>query len=612
MNKSSIMKYIDKITATILKPIQENLIFFIFLYLLGILTMMIEVWALNYKIQRFNFFSWIFDLYLICLLLTLLPYKIRIWWKVITAFILYSLSLINSFCAHRFSAKIGTEILNVVLETNKRESSEFIDKYINLEILQTGVGLILILIVFHLTFAYSLGSLKKWLIYEWNNCRFPIFKTILKYPMAIFILASFLICTQSRIRVIQLLMVENVEDVDNYTSNFAENTPFNNLLFSLKMRQLANRGLTVLADTQEKAEIDTCTYTSDHIVLIIGESFIKDHAQLYGYSKETTPCQIKRQQKSEHGCLVAFTDVISPSNLTSIVFKNSFSMHSIEDKSNWSYFPLFPVLFRRAGYNVTFLTNQFVQALNNDIFNASGGLFLNEKRLSTAQFDHRNTRTHQFDIGLLSDYDSLKQFNSAHQLTIFHLAGQHIDFYKRSPEKMKKFSISDYQERNNLDNSAKQLVADYDNATLYNDYVVDSILKKYESEDAIVIYMPDHGEECYDELQRMGRLPVGNYSPEVLRQEYRIPFWIWCSERYINKHHEIFEQINEARNRPFMIDDLPHLMLYLAGIHCKTYQETRCLISDKFNMKRKRLVACIIDYDSIVTNTKNNRNNKSH
>ena len=606
------MKRIEKVIALILRPIRENSIFFIFLYLLGILTMIIEVWALNYKIQRFNFFSWIFDLYLICLLLTLLPYKIRIWWKVITAFILYSLSLINSFCAHRFSAKIGTEILNVVLETNPRESSEFIEKYINFDILQTGVGVILILLIIHLILTFSLKRFKQKLIYKWENFHFPISKTILKYSMVLFIIASFLICAQSRIRVIQLLMVEDVEDVDNYTSNFAENTPFNNLLFSLKMRQLANRGLKVLADTQEKVKIDTCTYTSNHIVLIIGESYIKDHAQLYGYSKETTPCQMERQQNSKHGCLVAFTDVISPSNLTSIVFKNSFSMHSIEDKSNWSYFPLFPVLFRRAGYNVTFLTNQFVQALNNDIFNASGGLFLNEKRLSTAQFDHRNTRTHQFDIGLLSDYDSLKQFNSAHQLTIFHLAGQHIDFYKRSPEKMKKFSISDYQERNNLDNSAKQLVADYDNATLYNDYVVDSILKKYESEDAIVIYMPDHGEECYDELQRMGRLPVGNYSPEVLRQEYRIPFWIWCSDKYINKHLEIFEQVKDAKNRPFMIDDLPHLMLYLAGIHCKTYQETRCLISDKFNMKRKRLVAGIIDYDSIVTNTKNNRNNKSH
>lgn len=595
------MKQIEKILSMILRPIRENLIFFIFLYFLGILTMMIEVWTLHYTVQRFNFFSWILDLYLLCLLLTILPYKIRKWVKFLFAFVLYSLSIINSFCVYKFCSKIGTEILNVVLETNPKESSEFIDKYINLEILQSVVGLVFILLFVHILFVLSFDHFKKWLSYKWAKCRFPLFKIVLKSAMVLLIIASFYICTQSRIRVIQLMMVSNIEDVDNYTSNFAENTPFNNLLFSIKMRQLANRGLKVLADTQDKVEIDSCSYTSDHIVLIIGESYIKDHAQLYGYSKETTPLQVERQKENEHGCLVAFTDVVSPSNLTSIVFKNSFSLHSIEDKSNWSYFPLFPVLFRRAGYNVSFLTNQFVQALNTDIFNISGGLFLNEKRLSEAQFDHRNTKTHQFDIDLLSDYDSLKQYNFTHQLTIFHLAGQHIDFYKRSPETMKKFSASDYLGRKELDNSARQLVADYDNATLYNDFVVDSILKRYEHEDAIVIYMPDHGEECYDELQRFGRLPIGNYSPEVLRQEYRIPFWIWCSAEYIDKHSQLFKQIKNARNRPFMIDDLPHLMLYLAGIHCKEYQETRCLINDDFDIKRKRLISGKIDFDSVVT-----------
>jgi len=603
------MKRIEKILSIVLKPIRENFIFFVFLYVLGILTMMIEVWTLHFSIQRFNFFSWILDLYLLCLLLTILPRVLKKWLKFLVAFVLYSLSIINSFCVYKFYSKIGTEILNVVLETNPTESSEFIDKYINLDLLQSGVGVIIILLFLHVLFESSLGRFKKKILNIWGQCRFPLLKFVLKSTMTFIIAVSFFICIQSRIMVIQLMKVRNVEDVDKYTSNFAENTPFNNLLFSIKMRQLANRGLKVLAETQDKVEIDSCSYTSDHIVLIIGESYIKDHAQLYGYSKETTPLQMERQQENEHGCLVAFTDVITPSNLTSIVFKNTFSLHSIEDKTSWSYYPLFPVLFRRAGYNVTFLTNQFVQSLNTDIFNVSGGLFLNERRLSEAQFDHRNTKTHQYDIELLSEYDSLKIYNSTHQLTMFHLAGQHIDFDKRCPKTMKKFCASDYNERKELDNSAKQLVADYDNATLYNDFVVDSILKHYEHEDAVVIYMPDHGEECYDELQRLGRLPVGYYSPEVLRQEYRIPFWIWCSNRYIKNHYQIFDQIKEARNRPFMTDDLPHLLLYLAGIHCKEYQETRSLISNSFNAKRKRLISGEIDYDSIVPVHKSLRDN---
>ena len=49
-----------------------------------------------------------------------------------------------------------------------------------------------------------------------------------------------------------------------------------------------------------------------------------------------------------------------------------------------------------------------------------------------------------------------------------------------------------------------------------------------------------------------------------------------------------------------MTDDLPHLLLYLAGIKCVGYNEERNLISDRFNMGRKRLINGKIDYDSVV------------
>ena len=215
------------------------------------------------------------------------------------------------------------------------------------------------------------------------------------------------------------------------------------------------------------------------------------------------------------------------------------------------------------------------------------------------QFDYRNIRTYRYDMNLLEEYDSLKQYQTDHNLIIFHLAGQHIDFYKRSPNEYKKFNISDYMDRTDLDKSEKQIVADYDNATYYNDLVVDSIVKQYENDNAIVIYMPDHGEECYDETHRMGRLPVGNYAPETLRQEYRIPFWIWCSKSYIDTHPELYAQIVESRKRPFMTDDLPHLLLYLAGISCEYYSEKRNLVSPSFDENRKRIINGNVDYDQV-------------
>ena len=520
--------------------------------------------------------------------------------KGLIATILYALSFVELFCVDKFSARITPEILNVVLETNSRESSEFIHQYIDLGLLLSGVGVVFFIMILHICTSGCFHHLKRFLKSVFDvKCGSLLL--VAKIAIVGMIILSSVLCLNSRIQLAKLMLASTVEETDRYVSNFSENTPFNNLLFSIKMHQLSNMGLDDLIAIQDAVEIDSCSFTSNNIILIIGESFIRCHSQLYGYHLSTTPRQLhRRDSPGKGGRLVVFTDVISPSNLTSIVFKNMFSLYSLDSESNWSDSPLFPILFRKAGYNITFLTNQFVPTLNTDIFNVSGGLFLNEPKLSAAQFSYRNTKTHQYDLSLLDDYDSLKRFNSKHQLTIFHLAGQHIYFSKRCPPHLKQFSVSDYSERNNLDEEAKQLVADYDNATFYNDLVVDSIIKIFEGEDAIVVYVPDHGEECYDELQRVGRLPANNSSPEVLRQEYRIPFWIWCSERYVQKHPQLYDQISNSANRPFMTDDLPHLLLYLAGIKCVGYNEERNLISDRFNMGRKRLINGKIDYDSVV------------
>ena len=41
-------------------------------------------------------------------------------------------------------------------------------------------------------------------------------------------------------------------------------------------------------------------------------------------------------------------------------------------------------------------------------------------------------------------------------------------------------------------------MAHYDNATRWNDEVVDRILSNFANEDAVVVYFSDHGEEVYD------------------------------------------------------------------------------------------------------------------
>lgn len=588
-----------RIITYLINPIRKNIIFFVFIYLLGITNAFIETYLLGFKIPYFVFLSQIFDVYLLCLFVYLHPIKLRKYLVALFSFISYTLCIINVFCVYRFYAKLGPQIYNLVMETNPKETGEFFNNYITIDILFSPV--IIIFFVFLLNIVVLLcknriqrlikaSALSKFGGHNiWSAC------------ICVVVLFCCIVCFKSRTKMVSIMCSPDISTVDKYVDNKTLNTPVYNLLFAIKMRQLSENGLNILIKSQENALIDSCRYISDNIVLIVGESYIRDHSQLYGYNKETTPCQRARNIDSRNGHLVYFDNVVSPSNLTSTVFKNVLSLHSIDDSVSWESFPLFPVLFRKAGFQVTFITNQYVQSLGTDVFNFSGGMFINDNRLSQLQFDHRNIKAHRYDEDLLVDYDSLSLFNTSHNLIIFHLAGQHFEFYKRFPGHMRAFSVRDYVGRKDLSDNEKQIVADYDNATKYNDFVLDKIVERFEDKDAIVIYMPDHGEECYDEIHRTGRMAGENFSPAMARQEYRIPFWIWCSNKYILNHPHVYNSILKSRNRPFMTDDISHMLLFLAGIKTSYYDDKRNVLSDKFDVNRPRFIEGKVDYDRLVS-----------
>lgn len=220
--------------------------------------------------------------------------------------------------------------------------------------------------------------------------------------------------------------------------------------------------------------------------------------------------------------------------------------------------------------------------------------------MSESQFDSRNISSHEFDEGLLADYDSLKNENGKHNLIIFHLIGQHVGYEKRYPSDRLHFDYDDY-DRKDLNRTELKMLRDYDNATLYNDSVVDAIIRKFEHSDAIVIYMPDHAEECFDDLHNFGRMQNARLFPRMVRQEFEIPFWIWCSHDYVRNHPDIYQEIILARHRPFMTDNLPQMLVYLAGIHCPYYKPENNLLSPVFNEKRPRLLKGKVDYDTLMT-----------
>ena len=567
----------------LIKPIERNSLFFVFMLLVGVIM----------NVSHRNIFGYVeltADVYFICFLLNLSPRVLHHGLQVMLSCIVYVIAIIDACCKTLFDTPITPTMVLLAQETTGREATEFFSQYLKPELLYSVADVIVLLAVCHAVMVI-------------RKVKIPIY--YLKQPF----IASALMLTLvigaclSVYDKVQLYSSKNLSELEAAVTNgFAHiYHPVERIVYGLYSNRLIAKQVDGVIMANSQIRVNSCEFTSPIIVLIIGESANRHHSQLYGYPLSTTPRQLALMKGKDS--LAVFTDVVSPWNLTSRVFKQIFSLQSVGVKGNWSNYTLFPAVFKKAGYHVSFLSNQFPYGINYTpdwTNNLSGGFFLNHPQLNKQMFDYRNTNIHEYDEELLNDYKNIG-IKEKSQLIIFHLLGQHFQYSLRCKSNMKRFGTNDYP-RTDLTKEEKQTIADYDNATLYNDYVLSKIIEQFKDKEAIVIYLSDHGEDCYGkDAQIAGRLTEAEQIDiKKYHEEFEIPFWIWCSTTYRRKHHKIFIETLQARNNKFMTDDLPHLLFYLAGIKIKDYKAERNLISPYFNNARHRLVLRNIDYDQAL------------
>lgn len=597
------MKRLLQLSSLFWKPIQLNAAFFVFMYALGWFCTQNEVQlhlrgAHPYDLSAVEIF---FDLYVLCALLALIPKAARTWVRPTVAVVLYAVALIDVFCYVKFESTLTPTMLMLFFETNGQEAREFLTSYVGSDLFSSLTGGVLLIALLHVLWSAFSYWWKRHVKVRLSEPYSSFSKAVAGLLSVTLFIYCAIQCWSNKPAFVRLMAGQNIGEVEHELTTRGHATlylPVYRLAFSLRANHLTAQQIDALRSQLNHAPIDRCDFRTPQLVLIIGESYNRYRSQLYGYGRPTTPRQLERMRDSS---LIAFTDVVAPWNLTSFVFKHTFSLHDVGDEGLWCDAPLFPELFRRAGYHVTFLTNQFLPKLGEQVFDFSGGFFLNDPQLSAAMFDDRNQCTHPYDEGLLRDYDALlKKQHYDHQLTIFHLMGQHVDYLGRFPRKTRRhFSPADYH-RTDLSEDRQQINADYDNAVLYNDSVVDQILHRFEQENALVIYMPDHGEECFnDSTDLFGRQHSTAIDYRLAREEFEIPFWIWASESYREDHPDIWAAIRQYSHRPYMTDLLPHTLLSLAGIHTPLYRKERDVLHADYDKQRPRLLKAVTNYNTL-------------
>ncbi len=491
--------------------------------------------------------------------------------------------------------RLGMGILPIYYQTfvqsNLNETTEMLETYLSTSIILSPLLLILVLLLLHIIVSCRKIKINYSFIHPYSR-PIKLFITILLFCSLVFsygnkkYLFYRIICQTSELEFQEKYFM---------TPKTGYYLPIYRLAYSISEYNSLKYVTKALRKTLNKNAVDSCQYICPDIVLIIGESYNRHHSQLYGYSLPTTPCQTALYQT---GRLVPFTDVISSWNMTCESFEDFFSLYAVGSNENWYDYPFLTTMFRQAGYEVFFLSNQFVMNPSESFSAFIEDIFINDKEISELQFSHRNENIHPYDMGLLDDYQKMKKLSSAHNLWIFHTMGLHAKFSERYPSEWKKFTSADYH-RPDLNEEMLEELADYDNAILYNDYFLNAVINAFKDKEAVIVFLSDHGERVFDNSTEFGRNLTWNVND--IKQQFEIPFWFYFTEAYREKHPEVVETVISVKNKRYMTDIISHTLIHLAGIQSKYYRPEYDILNPAYDEQRKRMIRNQRDFDAIVS-----------
>ena len=524
--------------------------------------------------------------FLISYILTLIVYYThRKWVKVFFYTIGCTIFSIDIFLYIVFHKVISPQVLTVIGETNYGEAHDFLQTFL---LSPKGI-LTLFIVAFVVTIIYV--SEKQRQVFVSYLEHHPIKKDLIDaVALSLAVIGAFNAGVYYK-------LLTNKLDKDIILSDSTDS--FTSTLCAL--RAIAFNAYEMKKAVQNANNVRSGKITekdSLNVIFIIGESYNKRHAQIYGYQLPTTPRLMEEERK---GNLFVFKDVVSPSNYTTTVMKNMMCCNSLAKNEKWYDTPFVPTIFKRSGMEVDYWDNQRINSRN--IYDFTLNAFLFNRDIIKLSYNRIAPQVFKYDDQLVSNYELYKnKATGKYKFVIFHLMGQHIDAEERYPhDHFSRFSAKDiHKEAPYMTETKRQDIANYDNATYYNDSVVSHIIDLYRNENTVIVYCSDHGEEVYDYRDSKGRIdPEPGELRNCLRYQYEVPFVIWCSDKYKTLHPHTIHRIKAALNRPFMTDNICQLLFDLASLQTIYYRPERDIISPRFKPS-KRIIYDNIDYDAVM------------
>ncbi|NQY28955.1 MAG: sulfatase-like hydrolase/transferase [Flavobacteriaceae bacterium] len=455
-----------------------------------------------------------------------------------------------------YGAKINASALFVIFETNTYEASEFLNSFINKEIIVLFFVLLLMLFFVLIKLFYTEKiSMKLRLI------------PVLMFKHKLIKLFVFLLAIFSCYTIFTRFSNENV-----FLTSYTSHKDYILLKENLK-NTLAQKESSYVANFLSSNEEQT-------YVVIIGESTSNSHMELYNYNRDTNP--LLREIEDE---LYVFEDVISP-HVHTIESLEKILTLSNYDSPNKKMNASIVQLANQSGFTTYWLSNQRPVGIYESIPTMIGNAASNRYFINSD-----DSIFNVYDEKLLPYLDKVLENTSEKKMIFIHLMGTHIGYDKRYPEKFEYFSGENEKTKYKHDKSEK-LVNSYDNAIRYNDSIVREVIDKVKAKNtnSYVAYFSDHGDELYDTSDMVGH-DMYNTTPSM----YEVPFIVWMSEKHKLKHPEFLDKLKVVK-RSYNLEDFIHSFSDLSGISFNEYDATRSVFNIQYQ-QRKRIIKDGVDYD---------------
>jgi len=304
------------------------------------------------------------------------------------------------------------------------------------------------------------------------------------------------------------------------------------------------------------------------LVLVIGESTNRQRMSLYGYPRATTPELDKLRDQ-----LAVFDNVITPRPYTIEALQQVLTFADEENPDLYLKTPSIVSMMKQAGYKTYWITNQQTMTKRNTMLTtfseqADEQVYLN---------NNRNQNARQYDGDVLAPFSKALADPAERKFIVVHLLGTHMSYQYRYPPSFDKFTDREGVPAGISDDQLPTYNS-YDNAVLYNDFVVSSLIKDYAKTDpnGFLLYLSDHGEDVFDSA---GHSTLGRNEGKPTAPMYTIPFMAYASPKWRESHSWNFAG---DLQRPYSSSQLIHTWADLAGLSSTELDRSKSLVSDSF------------------------------